>query len=366
MTWLEHHRLSEQHASDAEVARLRGEYARAQELYAIAAKAEERALDEVALDKPRTYGVTSVSAVALRFKAAEFNEAKLLAYRCLASERLPEFASRQIEDLLQSIKSEQAGIVLKDAQLLVSVKGGEIEYGGAPLDLIVKKYQGMRALIYRTAEYMKKLPHRKRGEPDKALKDTYRPWLFHAEPGSYQFNVSLQKTGQLKLNMFDDYDIEPSQIFDRLFHIVKACAETPGYGLPNLMPEDDYRGSFLKLTRDMAPTSEGNFTRLDIRMPSEQQPITLMLNTRHAISDVIAASHPPSQGEEEIEICGTLRALHLDSDWIEVAQDNGENIRINRAGDEIDDRIGPMVNHSVVVRVAKSGNSMRFLDIEAS
>ena len=50
-----------------------------------------------------------------------------------------------------------------------------MRYGGAPLDLIVKKYQGMRALIYRTAEYMKNSRTAIRGEPDKALKDTYRP-----------------------------------------------------------------------------------------------------------------------------------------------------------------------------------------------
>ena len=108
MTWLEHHRLSERHASDAAVARLRGEYARAKELSAIAAQHEARALDEVAPDKPRTYGITAVSAVALHFKAAEFPEAKDLAYRCLASRRLPEFASQQIEDLLQSIHRESA------------------------------------------------------------------------------------------------------------------------------------------------------------------------------------------------------------------------------------------------------------------
>ena len=108
MTWLEHHRLSERYASDAEVARLRGKHARAKDLSAIAAQHEARALEEVAPDKPRTYGITAVSAVALHFKAAEFPKAKDLAYRCLASRRLPEFASRQIEDLLQSIHRESA------------------------------------------------------------------------------------------------------------------------------------------------------------------------------------------------------------------------------------------------------------------
>ena len=43
MSWLEHHRLSEELASDAEVAARRGEHSRALGLYAKAAQAEELA-----------------------------------------------------------------------------------------------------------------------------------------------------------------------------------------------------------------------------------------------------------------------------------------------------------------------------------
>ena len=107
MTWLEQHRLSERYASDAEIAKLHGEHTQAQELYAIAAQHEEASLDAIASDKRRTYGIIAVSAVALRFKAAEFAESKALAYRCLASQRLPEFASQQIEDMLKSIERAQ-------------------------------------------------------------------------------------------------------------------------------------------------------------------------------------------------------------------------------------------------------------------
>lgn len=365
MTWLEHHRLSERYASDAEVARLRGKHTRAKELSAIAAQHEARALDEVAPDKPRTYGITAVSAVALRFKAAEFNEAKLLAYRCLASERLPEFASRQLEDLLQSIKREQTGVPLDDTQMLVSLKGGAILYGGAPLELVVEKSQKMRSLIYRTAEYLKKVPHRRRGGPNKEIKDAYRPWIFQTEPGSYQFTVSVQKVRQLKMDIFDTDEIYPERIVGQLFHVLQACSESPQEGLSELIPQDDYRITFLKLARDLTPTSGGtDFTRLDIKTASAARALGLNINTRYTINEVIRTSLSPSSGEQETEIQGVLRALHLDNDWIRVVQDDGQNIRINRAGEEVDDRIGPMVNHRVIVRVARSGTSLRFLDIE--
>ncbi len=365
MSWLEQHRLSERYASDAQIAKLRGKYKQARKLYAVAARYEEKAFDEVAPDKPRTYGITAVSAVALRFKAAEYSEAKALSYRCLASGRLPKFASRQIEDMLQSIKSEQAGIPLDDGQMLVSLKGGEILYGGAPMDLIIEKYQKIRSMIYRTTEYLKNIPHRRRGGPSNEIKEVYRPWTFQAAPGSYQFTVSVQENRQLKLDLFDTEDLHPKQIIDELFHILKACSETPGIGLPKIVPEDDYKLSFLKLTRDLTPTVNGTeFTRIDIQTSTAPRPLVLTLNTRYAIDEVIRADTQPSLDEREDEIHGVLRALHLDDDWLQVVEEDGDSVRIRRAGEEIDDRIGPMVNHSVIVRVARSGSSLRFLDIE--
>ena len=365
MTWLEQHRLSERYASDAEVAKLRGEHAQVQELYAIAAQHEESALDAIASDKPRTYGIVAVSAVALHFKATEFAEAKTLAYRCLASQRLPEFATRQIEDMLQSIMRKQANVHLDDAQMLVSLKGGTILYGGAPLGLIVEKSQKMRSLIYRTTEYLKNVPHRRRGEPSKEIKEAYRPWIFQAEPGSYQFMVSVQKNRQLKLTLFDNDDLHAEQIVGQLSHILQACSESPHEGLSLVVPEDDYRISFLKLARDLTPTSGGTeFMQLDIQTASVPRTISLNKNTRYAINEAIRANSQLSSDEEEVDVSGILRALHLDNDWIRVVQYDGQEIRINRAGEEVDDRIGPMVNQPVIVRVAKSGTSLRFLDIE--
>ena len=92
--------------------------------------------------------------------------------------------------------------------------------------------------------------------------------------------------------------------------------------------------------------------------------ISLNKNTRYAINEAIRANRQLASDEEEVEVSGILRALHLDNDWIRVVQYDGQYIRINRAGEEVDDRIGPMVNQPVIVRVAKSGTSLRFLDIE--
>ena len=363
MTWLEYHRRSERYASDAEVFALHGDEIRAQQLYAKAAEAEELALSEIGVDKPRTYGVTAVSTVALYFKATEWSAAQTLAYRCLGSGHLPEFAWGQVEDLLDSIKMRQVGIDFDNTHMLVSARGGEIVTGGAPWDLILPKIENMVALLYRTTEYMKNCPHRRRGRPSKEIQESYQPWLFQTAPGSYQFAVSLQQIRQL--SMFDD-DIQPKQVTDRLFGILQACATSPREELTKVVPDDDYRGTFLKLTRDLAPTKKGRFTQLDIRAASEAHPIILRSDIRHTISGVLREKLMPPPDTQKKDIRGVLRALHLDRDWIEVVTHEGaESCRIDRAGDEVDDRIGPMVNRPVVVQVAQVGERLNFIDIEA-
>ncbi len=361
MTWLDYHRQSERFSSDAEVAARRGERGQALELYAKAAQVEELALQEVELTKFRTYGITAVSAVSLHFKASEWEMARNLAYRCLGSGRLPNFAYRQIEELIDSIKIEQAGIDFNDAHILLSISGGGIVTGGAPLDLVVTEAQIMKSLFYRTTEFLKQIPHRRRGEPSSDIQDAYRPWLFQAAPGSYQFTVSLKATRQL--DMFDTNDIQSKQIVDGLFGILQACVESPVDKLPVIVDDVDYRNTFLKLTRDLAPTGKW-FARLDIKSANEDSPLVLNPDVRSAINHFIREDRPPSPEESEREIRGVLRALHLDNDWIEV-KEGTRNLRIEQMREEVDDRIGPMVNHPVVVQVAQSGEKLRFLDIEA-
>ena len=363
MSWLEYHRQSEQLASDAEVAAYWGDSARARELYKEAAQTEEKALQEVESAKSRTYGITAVSAVSLYFKAAEWQVARSLANRCLGSERLPGFAYHQMDHLLDSIKAEQIGVNFDSSHILISITGGEIVPGGAPLDLIVSKSQSIKSLLYRTVEYLKGIHHRLRGEPSKDIRDSYKPWLFQAKPNSYQFSASVQAIRQL--NMFDANDMLPKQIIDKSFSILQACAESPRDRLLEAVQDVNYRNTFLKITRDLAPTEKENrFRRLDIRSVDAGHPVILVPATREAINDVIKESRPSLPDGEETEIRGVLRALHLDEDRIEVI-DGPNNWRIEGAKEEVDDRIGPMVNRSVVVQTVRTGNRMHFIDIEA-
>lgn len=368
MTWLEHHSKSERLAADAELATHRGESSRAQDLHAQAAQAEERALQDLKPSKSRTLGISAVSAVSLYYKAGQLATDEAVAYRWLTSKQLPEFAGEQLRGLLQSIWSEQvrerAGVGFAPGQVVVSVKGGEIVEGGAPLDLIVAKVQTVQSLFFRTAEFLRGLPHRKRGGPIREVQDSCRPWLFQTAPGSYQFAVAVQEPRQP--DFFKKDAPHPKEIVDHFLSILRASIEAPEDELPELVPDADYRGTFLKLTRNLAPTGKG-FGQLDIRSASETRTLSLLPSTRAAVSQAIRVGRPttPAEPEAEQTIRGVLRALHLDEDWIEVTV-GAEHLRVDQVGETVDDVIGPMVNHPVVVQVVRDMRGrLHFRDIEA-
>lgn len=60
-----------------------------------------------------------------------------------------------------------------------------------------------------------------------------------------------------------------------------------------------------------------------------------------------------------------LRGLHLDKDCIEInIPEKNQTIRILKTGEVIDDVIGPMVNHRVIVDVVLKSGKYIFCDIE--
>ena len=148
----------------------------------------------------------------------------------------------------------------------------------------------------------------------------------------------------------------------------RPVVESPGDGLLDLVEDTGYRGTFLKLTRDLAPTGRGRFSQMDILSSGGGPPLVLVPAVRGAINRVIREGYvqiadPLAPNLPEEEIPGVLRAVHLDLDWIEVMSDRGM-VRVERMGQEVDDRIGPMVNNRVLVRAVPVGGVYHFRDVE--
>lgn len=107
MSWRDHHTRSERFAAAAELAVRGQDAAKARELYGEAAQAEGRALDALPPEKRRTIAVTAVSAVALWYKAGDYQAATSLAYQWLDSDALPRFAIDQLHDIVQAISASE-------------------------------------------------------------------------------------------------------------------------------------------------------------------------------------------------------------------------------------------------------------------
>ena len=372
MSWNEHHSRSERLAADAAVALKAARRDDGERLYAEAAAAEVAALAAVSPGKPKTLGITAVSAVALWYKARRFEEADATAYKALGSMALPSFAVGQLQQLLQmswaAAAAAASGRRFVRGDVLVSVQGGIVVPGGAPLDLIKQKVEGVQAVLFRVVEMMLNRPLRRRGAPPLDIQEAFRPWLFHAPAGSYQFAVRIEEPKQL--NFFGppfNVDVVTSTFFD----VLRASATDPDGALPALVPNEDYREAFLNLSRSLAPTGK-TFSRLEIRDASSPaaEPVTLETDSRQGLNAALKKLKPPqavAPTEQIIQIRGVLRGLQLDKDWLEVATDDGDPLkptRILQANDVLDDVVGPMVNHRVVVTTITRNARLIFRDIE--
>ena len=103
MNWSEAHSKSEVLATLAHQARRDGRLEAAREHFRRAAELEHAALDALDRNRPRTLGITAVSAAALFFKGGELAKAEQLAHQAMAMTDLPSFARDQLRSLLQAI-----------------------------------------------------------------------------------------------------------------------------------------------------------------------------------------------------------------------------------------------------------------------
>jgi hypothetical protein len=340
-------------------------------LYLQAATEEAAALDNIGNNKPRTKGITSVSAVALWYKGHDFRSAETLAHACLAEGGLPDFAQDQLRELLYLLWTAAAaartGIRFMRGDVLVSVKGGEVIHGGAPLDLILSRVEGIKAVLFRTVEMLLRRPLRRRGGPTSDVLAMFSPWLFQAPAGSYQFAVRMREPGQM--DFWEQGRPKLEGVTATFFDVLRATASGKEEELSVVVPDAGYRGAFLNLARSLAPTGR-TFTRLEVRdasRPSEPR-VTFESETRQELNRALRVLRTPdllqAPGISE-EVRGVLRGVQLDSDWLDVRPD-GTTASVHIAGitELLDDVVGPMVNKNVIVKTLRRNDKHIFQDIE--
>lgn len=118
--WAIHHTQSEQYANLAQTSLQQGDVDRAMTYYRQAAEQETAALKTLDPAKKRTYGVTAVSAASLWYKAKAFQQAQQVACYGLATDGLPAFAVKALQELLEE-SCQKAGVTFSEGEVLVSV-----------------------------------------------------------------------------------------------------------------------------------------------------------------------------------------------------------------------------------------------------
>lgn len=102
-SWLDHHRVSERLASEAQLRRGREPPDAVVELYREAAEAEEAALAEIEAGKARTRGTIGVSAAALWYKAGDQERLERIARNLLSDGTLPGFARSALNEMVRDM-----------------------------------------------------------------------------------------------------------------------------------------------------------------------------------------------------------------------------------------------------------------------
>ncbi|MBL8787984.1 MAG: hypothetical protein JNJ59_24025, partial [Deltaproteobacteria bacterium] len=161
------HRACEALMFEAEAVARRGEDA--QELWERAASEEEAVARALPREEGRGKSIFGVSAVTLRLRARQWEQAKALALWLLAeSDGLTEGARAELEGLFARAQREamlEATLAsLQGAEVLEAVlEGGRIGHGLAPSGLVADLRDILQSVVVRCGEARAKLPFRKKG-----------------------------------------------------------------------------------------------------------------------------------------------------------------------------------------------------------
>jgi hypothetical protein len=345
------HTAAQELSARAAAALAEGRTAEAQRLFSEAAGHEAAALASVPSDRTRTRNVLSVSVASLLYKGLRLEEAEKAIFRFLAGGELELWAERELRELLNVVADERLLMTslarrYSGESITVSLRGGEIGAGTGPLDLILEKASGFRSLLYRAAEWVGQFPMRHQGAPSREVLELVQARATEPAAGSYRLEIRL--TEPIQPNLFESPRVAPTELSDRLFDFLGCLTSGTPDELAAIVPQADYRKALLQLTRNIVPRGRriqevGVYRKKLDRLESVYLTNALPPRIRAAIPSEDAPS------VEHATVRGTLRALHLDRNWLELALEDGSHMICDTVPEMLDDVVGPMVNHQVLV-----------------
>jgi hypothetical protein len=338
----------------------------ARRLYALAARAEVEAYRALPADRTRTRAITAISAGALFARSGQADEGLAFSYRVLGHDLLPPASVAEMEALVDDMRNQRTlasmGLRSVTQQFEWILRGGRVGAGIATLDVVGQKIAQIEKLGVRVFEYVANIPLRRKGPPDPAVDTGLRIMIGQPAAGSFRFGFRFA-TPEQQLPLFGTSgDVNPEQVGAVFSSVLEAIAEPDDEErLSQTVPAEDYRETFLKLVRNLAPDGQ-RIGEIELREARENRTVTrLVPSTRTSITRQIRRRAPDVP--HDAEVTDTLRGLDLNEGWILLGRDEQTKIRLS---DDlaIEDVIGPLVNQPVTVSFRRSGQRSVAYDIQ--
>lgn len=281
-----------------------------------------------------------------------------------------EYYTKQLYDILDESRDQielaRRGLEYAPGESDISLEGGQVGYGTAPIEVALAKMSAFSALARRIHEWKLGLPFRAAGEPLSPLVKAVTARVSQPAAGSYRFRLQFTRPSQLSfldpIGQVHDESAEPIDVSKELFGVL-ADATNNNMDTFAAMPTGYARG-ILRLVRNVLPDGE-EVDAVTVRDATSDglTPVRLEKSSRKAVNNMLRSFEPKVENPN-VSTKGILRAVHLEDHYIGVLEKNKDLLVIRTRPDEPDDVLSALVNKLVVARWEHYRNTKRLIDID--
>jgi hypothetical protein len=330
MMSLDLHRQAEAHMAEADRLHTLGQEADAAAAYGNAAELEAAAFRRIPSERVRTRGIIAISAISLYRQAGQPEAAVRIAHEALAALPSEHPVWKRIEQLMDDARNERRA---KQADLNMAadvfewvLKGGAVEVGQAPIDLVLDKVRQIDRLGVRVFEHLAGHPLRTSATVPADVRHAFRMVVTQPTAGSFRFSTRFEMPA-VQMRLFatnGGSGVDPDRLSDEFDAILTAAQDFDPDAMEQVVADRDYREAFLRLLRDVAPDGRNVATvEMRRRRPDFQSVVYLRTGLRQAISQRLAASR--ARRDDETEQTAVLRVVDLNRGWIRLGPKGQES-----------------------------------------
>jgi hypothetical protein len=251
------HNRAMEFAEKAAIAKFKGEFSIANELFRKAFTLEKEAAHDCLFgDDELTKAVLFRSAASLAYECGEFREAERLVAIGLSGNP-PDEIAEEIRNLFEEITFgrhlETKGIYLEPNEFQFSLSGKSASFGIIATDLFINRVTSLKNLIYRTFDRKNGKPYRDGGPS--LFEKSYPIFLQAVRAQSFAITVRIGKPSETILPGFED-SIQSTDVIKEVFDCIEIINNRDDEIIKQRIPDPAYYNNFIGLMDNIAPDGE--------------------------------------------------------------------------------------------------------------